>query len=161
MSALPLHCGLVFCCAVPCCAGLGWALLYHAACHDKYMQDVGVSAGSTVRRYRSFWQRLQRGMSMQHNILRRPQSCCVKLLLIQLLTRRWSQSPCNCFHRSAYKFQMCHQPVQPETLCIVGSCPVWKQPCSFQCASHRTNLQQVLHCIAWLQACPHAAGLLH
>lgn len=79
---------------------LGWA-----GCHDTYMQDVGMTAGSTVRRYRSFWQQQQRGMSMQHNIQRKLRSCCVKLLLIQLSTKRWSRSRCNCFHRSDCKSQ--------------------------------------------------------
>lgn len=113
VRALSLSLSAMLSCVLLCCAmlgwagwaGLGWALLHHAAGHDKYMQDVGTSAGSTARRYRSFWQQQQRGMSMQRNILRKLRNCCVRLLLIQLSTRRWSKNLCKCFHRSDCKFQ--------------------------------------------------------
>lgn len=75
-----------------------------------------MSAGSTVRLYRSFWRQQQRDTNMQHNILRKQLSCCVKLQLIQLLTRRWSGNLCNCCHRSDCK---CNVPSASSTCDVV------------------------------------------
>ena len=71
-----------------------------ASCKDSEMQGCsGMHAGSTVRLCKNSWQQQQRDMNMQHDTLRKLLSCCVRLQLTQLLTRRWSKNLCNCFPR--------------------------------------------------------------